>query len=433
MNVGRTKIVYNVSDSAGLIKSCVFSIDVKDLEPPRIDKCPSAVKIISPVQWHKLVLPAVKVTDNVGLHLFETNIQNGSEVTWGEHNITYKASDKAGNTAFCRFLITIADSPCKELPAPKNGAKACETWLAGIMCTVHCNKGYGFAINPDPLYYCRPNGKWWNAKSKKGTKNPALPDCSETHKPKEAIFNGEFHYLTDKCGGKAVNEEIAKNFIELIMSTSFGRAGGCYGNQDCKIENVKVDCGEQTRLRRETVDGKKPATVPLIVSFAFKVPMLSYSNTSLDLNQTYVQISDDILTALDVAEMTLNISGVVMVKDPSRPPEIRPARFICDEGQVQSGTTCVNCPVGYFFNGTSCEACAVDHYQDQEAQTSCVMCPSGTRTFGQQASKQLQDCKECADDPEYAAQCDKMAWIESWCRDHELVTKEKCTKSCGWC
>ena len=65
-----------------------------------------------------------------------------------------------------------------DLPTPLNGAKACETWLAGMMCTVHCNKGYGFANNPDVLYYCRPNGKWWNAKTKKGQTTPTPPDCS---------------------------------------------------------------------------------------------------------------------------------------------------------------------------------------------------------------------------------------------------------------
>ena len=44
----------------------------------------------------------------MGVHVFTTNIQNGSDVTWGEHNITYKASDKAGNIADCNFVITVA-------------------------------------------------------------------------------------------------------------------------------------------------------------------------------------------------------------------------------------------------------------------------------------------------------------------------------------
>lgn len=40
---------------------------------------------------------------------------------------------------------------------------------------------------------------------------------------------------------------------------------------------------------------------------------------------------------------------------------------------------------------------------------------------------------ECTDDPEYATECAKMAQIGRWCKEHELVTKEKCAKSCHWC
>lgn len=79
-----------------------------DLEAPLIDRCPGDIKTISTQRFTKLVLPGVKVTDNVGVHNFLTNIQNGSEVTFGQHNITYTVSDKAGNRAYCRFRITIA-------------------------------------------------------------------------------------------------------------------------------------------------------------------------------------------------------------------------------------------------------------------------------------------------------------------------------------
>jgi len=119
----------------------------------------------------------VNVTDNVGVFLLKPNIENGSRLTWGKYDINYTASDIAGNTAHCQFLVTIADSPCEDLPAPKNGAKACETWLAGLMCTVHCNEGYGFANTPETAYYCKPNGEWFNAYLP-GSNKPAFPDCS---------------------------------------------------------------------------------------------------------------------------------------------------------------------------------------------------------------------------------------------------------------
>ena len=79
-----------------------------DAEAPIINPCPSDIKIISLEASHTLVLPAVTVTDNVGVDKFTTNYPNGSEVTWGEYNITYTASDKAGNKAHCNFRITIA-------------------------------------------------------------------------------------------------------------------------------------------------------------------------------------------------------------------------------------------------------------------------------------------------------------------------------------
>ena len=44
-------------------------------------------------------------------------------------------------------------------------------------CTVHCNKGYTFAADPQELYFCTPKGQWINAKVE-GVEKPALPDCS---------------------------------------------------------------------------------------------------------------------------------------------------------------------------------------------------------------------------------------------------------------
>ena len=94
--------------STSVTYPCANEMFSTDLEAPIIDRCPGDIKTISTQRLMELVLPGVKVTDNVGVHNFLTNIQNGSEVTFGQHNITYTASDKAGNKAYCRFRITIA-------------------------------------------------------------------------------------------------------------------------------------------------------------------------------------------------------------------------------------------------------------------------------------------------------------------------------------
>ena len=132
-----------------------------------------------------------------------------------------------------------------------------------------------------------------------------------------------------------MNEEIAENFINLLRSFSLGIHICTTDPAVCTIQNVKVECGKQTRRRRDTT-----ATIPLTVTFALKVPLSNSSNSSLDLNQTSLQISNDILAALEKVDMSLNVTGVVIVKDTTRPPEIRLTRLVCDQGQVQSGTIC---------------------------------------------------------------------------------------------
>ena len=78
-----------------------------DLEPPKISSCPENIHITSKKKMNRVLLPGVNVTDNVGVHLFTTNRKNGSEFTWGEHNVTYVASDVAGNIAKCHFQVII--------------------------------------------------------------------------------------------------------------------------------------------------------------------------------------------------------------------------------------------------------------------------------------------------------------------------------------
>ena len=140
-----------------------------------------------------------------------------------------------------------------------------------------------------------------------------------------------------------MNEEIAGNFIRLVMKTSFGTMPGtCKDNPQCNIGNVKVDCGETARRKRDVTSGKQSTAVPLTVSFSLQIPLSSYNITSLHLNQTLQQILNDVLAALNKVNMTLNVSGIIIPTDPSKPPEVRLTRFVCDEGQVQRGATCGN-------------------------------------------------------------------------------------------
>ena len=137
-----------------------------------------------------------------------------------------------------------------------------------------------------------------------------------------------------------MREEIARNFIELLMRTPFGQAGACSDVSQCNIQNVEVECGVTTRRKRDTTSNQNTRTIPLTVSFSLQIPLSGDLNTSVDINQTSVQISKEVLTVLSKVDMTLNVSGMVIRIDPSKPPQFQLSRLVCEEGQVQSGVMC---------------------------------------------------------------------------------------------
>ena len=79
----------------------------KDVEPPVIVSCPDDIFLSSGKRENTISFPGVITTDNVGVFSILTSRPNGSEFTWGEHNITFTVTDKAGNVAECNFKVII--------------------------------------------------------------------------------------------------------------------------------------------------------------------------------------------------------------------------------------------------------------------------------------------------------------------------------------
>ena len=79
----------------------------KDVEPPVIVSCPDDIFLSSGKRDNTIFFPGVTATDNVGVFSISLSRPNGSEFTWGEHNITCIVTDKAGNVAECNFKVII--------------------------------------------------------------------------------------------------------------------------------------------------------------------------------------------------------------------------------------------------------------------------------------------------------------------------------------
>ena len=162
--------------------------------------------------------------------------------------------------------------------------------------------------------------------------------CLETRQAKTLLVS-ELHYLAYQCT-EEMHARIAINFIALYTNY-LGTIGGCDEDVQCTIENVEVECGGQsgTLKRRDIADSEQAFKVPLTVQFAVKVPLPSNASV-VDLNQTTQQISRDILASLNETDLTLNVSGVVLEYDSTRPPVVRILGLVCDKGQVLKGTKC---------------------------------------------------------------------------------------------
>ena len=137
-----------------------------------------------------------------------------------------------------------------------------------------------------------------------------------------------------------MHASIASSFIALY-SFHLGTVGGCDESEKCTIENVDVECGQQsgTLRRRDIANSQQASKVPLTVKFDVKVP-LPRNASVVDLNQTTQEISNTILASLNETDLTLNVSGVVLEYDATRPPVVRIVGLVCDKGQVLKATKC---------------------------------------------------------------------------------------------
>ena len=70
----------------------------------------------------------------------------------------------------CIYFMLIAKQ-CPDLPPPKNGAKACDDWVFGRVCSPFCNDKWDFTtqVPSYTMWVCGLSGRWFPGR---------WPDCS---------------------------------------------------------------------------------------------------------------------------------------------------------------------------------------------------------------------------------------------------------------
>lgn len=106
--VGTTQVTYTVTDGAGNVSTCSFSVTVNDTENPSIT-CPSPIASCDPIVSYLAPI----TSDNCGvLSVVQlSGLPSGSEFSVGVTSNTYQVTDIHGNVSTCSFTITIHPKP----------------------------------------------------------------------------------------------------------------------------------------------------------------------------------------------------------------------------------------------------------------------------------------------------------------------------------
>lgn len=136
-----------------------------DKEAPHVEHCPGDLWVIARngsaiVSWDE-----PHFSDNVGVvKVIERNGHRpGQALLWGTYEITYIASDAAGNSATCNFKVSLLSEFCPALADPLGGNQVCKDWGAGgqfKVCEISCHSGLRFSEEVPEFYTCGAEGFW---------------------------------------------------------------------------------------------------------------------------------------------------------------------------------------------------------------------------------------------------------------------------------
>jgi gliding motility-associated-like protein len=122
-NFGTTTNTFQVTDGAGLVSTCTFTVTINDTEAPVIN-CP-ADTIISNVPgqcYTDLTYAAPVATDNCGIAsvVLTSGLPSGSQFPLTTTTVTFQATDINGLTSQCSFNVTGVDSEGPVVVCPNN-------------------------------------------------------------------------------------------------------------------------------------------------------------------------------------------------------------------------------------------------------------------------------------------------------------------------
>lgn len=153
--VGTTTNTYRVTDVAGNTAQCSFTVTVNDTQAPTIN-CPTPITVTTAIgSCTSVVNYTVTSSDNcpgVTQALF-AGLASGSAFPIGVNNVTWRATDAAGNTTNCTFTVTVIDGQLPVISSQPANVTVCDGQSATFSVT---------ATNVLTYQWQSFNGTTWN-------------------------------------------------------------------------------------------------------------------------------------------------------------------------------------------------------------------------------------------------------------------------------
>ncbi|XP_052833673.1 sushi, von Willebrand factor type A, EGF and pentraxin domain-containing protein 1 [Octopus bimaculoides] len=415
--IGVTLVTYIAQDANKNRQECKFNVTVKDTQPPRVDRCPRSVTVVSEkpeviVTWEE---PLFSDNSNGKLHITKSH-DPSSSFQQGITDVIYRAYDDSKNVNNCTIQIHVLEHRCTIPLGPRNGMRDCHRGEAGVHCTLTCMEGYAFALTPAEEYFCSFEDYEWTPKS-----HLPFPDCSVEQVSNDVIQPARLTFLGNVlCDEARTLNRIEDNFKHRVTQLVNGM---CTDNMECEVENVARTCEDArledfnkiqlsaSRTKRspdwsEAHQHQFPVSVRVKRHSTNKLSRIMFHLNIEGKISEDVNITNNISMWNDEVKMNMkmildqlsvdvrNISADLGLSYTNMSYDLNSATFCCKAGSVLVNGRCVLCPVGTFFNVVSkkCQSCQQGTYQQQEGMVTCNVCPEKTSTLSDH-SKTVKECQ----------------------------------------
>ncbi|KAJ9580613.1 hypothetical protein L9F63_024228, partial [Diploptera punctata] len=347
-----------------------------------------------------------------------TRSPNKDKFPYGTTAVTYTASDIYGNSVQCVMNITVEENVCQEPLDPINGHVNCTSNVDSLHCTLICEEGYAFAVQPRD-YFCTYDIDG-SVLAPDSTIDP-FPDCSlavipNTISQDGAItIEGDSTVCEDPTFLSQLEEEVRQKITQLLTEN-------CNNDLSCTVEDMSALCDQVlSEVEEESnILARKKRQIAKLSNVTNMNEALYSTDAENSRRRNKIELHIHIKsqgrsnqTNIEHLHFGLNRMKDAMRRSPKKGTWFFPVpghhrkqikikeinfknepRLVCTPGSVLKSSVCVKCPIGTYWNVTtgSCVSCPIGQYQPHEGSTYCVSCPPGTSTRKIHA-KHLRDCR----------------------------------------